>query len=44
MQVDYQGFWITLRNLQLCRILDFGYAGAISKSQNFSGWQKKYTK
>jgi hypothetical protein len=25
-------------------MMDFGYAGAISKSRNFSGWQKKYTK
>jgi hypothetical protein len=23
---------------------DFGYAGEISKSRNFSGWQKKYNK
>jgi hypothetical protein len=24
--------------------VDFGYAGAISKSPNFSGWKKKYKK
>jgi hypothetical protein len=24
--------------------VDFGYTGAISKSRNFSGWQKKYQK
>jgi hypothetical protein len=25
-------------------VMDFGYAGTISKSRNFSGWQKKHTK
>jgi len=27
------------QNIKSC---DYGYAGAISKSRNFSGWQKKY--
>jgi hypothetical protein len=25
-------------------MMDNGYAGAISKNRNFSGWQKKYKK
>jgi hypothetical protein len=25
-------------------MMGYGYAGAISKSRNFSGWQKEYNK
>jgi hypothetical protein len=37
-------FHINGCNPQFCLIADTGYAGAISQSRNFSGWQKKYTK
>jgi hypothetical protein len=32
------------KNKAVLKFLDFGYVGEISKSPNFSGWQKKYTK
>ena len=35
---------IDIRNPHSGSSLDSGYAGEISKSRNFSGWQKKYKK
>jgi len=36
--------WIRERHLQFSNFVGNGYHGAISKSRNFSGWQKKHTK
>jgi hypothetical protein len=37
-------YYIIKRHPQISNFLDVGYAGAILKGRNFSGWQKKYNK